>query len=692
LAKKNNDSADDIDLSLYGYAKGCSACHPGGGATEYDRDGNRLDDPETWKDATSLDGDYYGNKWLESGALEADCLICHLEDYDLISRNAEVSAGNFRSGPSAGAQFGTAVSNSEITYDETVFNASGSVPLENLSKRPSDSNCSGCHAGEPGKLFAATGKIKADIAKRGRTWNDPENPDVHNMAGLECADCHGLVEDAALGVTAINHQFGKGHAIVSTVRDDLDNTMLKCGECHTPGNAYDAPVPSHSKLSGHLDYIDCSTCHIPQKKHFAIRVKDFSSQAAKGYFVGGSPKNQHVGFKPSYHWWPTEAGGPLKIFPGNFMTVPFWNDGEALYSPVFYPKTVQAAGAAGLTDDVGDDGVAEVNTSDEIDAMRTQLMAQGVQDPKLVLSAHAFMMSHNIAPAEEALGAGGCSDCHSAGSHMFEGEIMMYNFEVGPSDHAMRHVTVKTKSGASKDLHMTQTMSTWELLDYTESQKEALIQPQGQAAVVTPKARSVVTVTLTDNGSPVAGAEVQFSRSVAGRSSSYRWKGVTGADGTAEIEITVVDERYWRTGVNGYYLVRAIDATTEATLDSWGSVPINGGKAIELRLPVGGSALIESVTALSGGTFALHPNHPNPFNPSTEIRYELPTSSDVRVAVYNLLGQQVRVLVQGSQGIGTHRVVWDGTDDRGRSVSSGIYVYRLTSAGQTQMRRMLLLK
>ena len=64
---------------MYGYAKSCGVCHPGGGAMEIDRDGNRYDNAQTWKSPESLDGDYHGNKWLESGSMEADCLICHMK-------------------------------------------------------------------------------------------------------------------------------------------------------------------------------------------------------------------------------------------------------------------------------------------------------------------------------------------------------------------------------------------------------------------------------------------------------------------------------------------------------------------------------------------------------------------------------------------------------------------------------------
>ncbi len=75
--------------------------------------------------------------------------------------------------------------------------------------------------------------------------------------------------------------------------------------------------------------------------------------------------------------------------------------------------------------------------------------------------------------------------------------------------------------------------------------------------------------------------------------------------------------------------------------------------------------------------FSLGQNYPNPFNPSTQIQYALPDPSNVQLIVYNLLGQEIRLLSSGFQASGGHTVTWDGKDKIGRSVSSGIYLYRL---------------
>ena len=90
--------------------------------------------------------------------------------------------------------------------------------------------------------------------------------------------------------------------------------------------------------------------------------------------------------------------------------------------------------------------------------------------------------------------------------------------------------------------------------------------------------------------------------------------------------------------------------------------------------------------------FALHPNVPNPFNPETTIRFELPQAATVRLEVFDILGQKVRTLVSSSLQAGTHSAVWHGRNDAGIQVGNGIYLYRIETDGFTQMRRMLLLK
>jgi len=88
----------------------------------------------------------------------------------------------------------------------------------------------------------------------------------------------------------------------------------------------------------------------------------------------------------------------------------------------------------------------------------------------------------------------------------------------------------------------------------------------------------------------------------------------------------------------------------------------------------------------------LEQNHPNPFNPQTQIGFALPAPSMVRLKIYNATGRLVRTLVDGSLSEGVHSQRWDGTDDSGRRVASGVYLYRLETSGRTLSRKLIMVK
>ncbi len=90
--------------------------------------------------------------------------------------------------------------------------------------------------------------------------------------------------------------------------------------------------------------------------------------------------------------------------------------------------------------------------------------------------------------------------------------------------------------------------------------------------------------------------------------------------------------------------------------------------------------------------FYLGQNYPNPFNPSTTIEFALSSAEWVQLAIYNSLGQRITTLVDQPLGVGTYQVKWDGFDQRGGKVASGIYHYRLEAGDYALSKKMLLLK
>ena len=90
--------------------------------------------------------------------------------------------------------------------------------------------------------------------------------------------------------------------------------------------------------------------------------------------------------------------------------------------------------------------------------------------------------------------------------------------------------------------------------------------------------------------------------------------------------------------------------------------------------------------------FTLDQNFPNPFNPTTQIRFGIPEAGNVTLKIYNSVGQLVKTLIDGNMSEGFHQVTWDATNNNGSKLSSGVYFYRITAGTFTQINKMLLLK
>ncbi|MDX9925161.1 MAG: T9SS type A sorting domain-containing protein, partial [Ignavibacteriaceae bacterium] len=123
------------------------------------------------------------------------------------------------------------------------------------------------------------------------------------------------------------------------------------------------------------------------------------------------------------------------------------------------------------------------------------------------------------------------------------------------------------------------------------------------------------------------------------------------------------DGYLWMVGYNGLIMRKKIDFTTSVEKQE--------------ELPA---------------SFEVYQNYPNPFNPTTTIEYNLPTEGNVKLEVYNSLGQLVNVLIEGNQSAGRNKVTWNGKDSYGNSVSSGIYFYRIKTNSFSQVRKMILMK
>ncbi|MDQ7818088.1 MAG: FlgD immunoglobulin-like domain containing protein [Melioribacteraceae bacterium] len=134
-------------------------------------------------------------------------------------------------------------------------------------------------------------------------------------------------------------------------------------------------------------------------------------------------------------------------------------------------------------------------------------------------------------------------------------------------------------------------------------------------------------------------------------------------------------------GSIAYLSLRIINKEANATI--FGNANLNDGY----------SAALNSVTVREIPTeFALSQNYPNPFNPTTSIKFAIPENANVQLNIYNMLGQKVRTIMDGMQDAGYYTVNWDGTNDLGSKVSSGIYIYRISAGKYNATMKMNLLK
>ena len=147
---------------------------------------------------------------------------------------------------------------------------------------------------------------------RGRQWS-PET-DIHKAKGLDCVTCHPSDKE---------HNFAKGNSLQQTVRDDLDNTMHSCEDCHYKGKDKKAPRYKHSFSPRHMKRLACETCHIPFQTTPADLVYDNASTGSTIIYDTSSflsnnpldPKRSIPGVDPNI-WYPA-----IKEFKGRIIPV-----------------------------------------------------------------------------------------------------------------------------------------------------------------------------------------------------------------------------------------------------------------------------------------------------------------------------------------------------------------------------------
>jgi len=492
LAKKRNGSASEIDLTSFGFiTDSCGGCHPGGGSLEYDRNGTRYDlfasDPQngiTSSGDNKFDGDYYKARWSETGVVEADCLLCHSPGYTMGERNRQLSLLNFKWAATAGAGLAEIVGSVKaggqpvLRYQLSQFDAEGFLNIP-IIKEVATENCLFCHR-------------ETDWKKKGTSYSP--RFDVHLRASMKCVECHPAGSSATHPNINSNeeHNFAKGDDPGTLVRDDLDNTMVTCQECHEKG-LHNAPVMKHTSFlehegifEAHSEKISCQTCHVPQKAVKAALVQDSTAlnlllrvpglkriwsfygpdlapwnYYGEGNLVKGSGKPLFF-YSPQLRWYKG------KLFPVNTLYSIWYGlktKGREGLDQVYMQdiwKLWSQKDRYPLLQKIGDDnrdGFLEINQPEEIEtalsSLTSYLKNEGTLRKRVVVFVDGqevytsaqqkttlepkefeytpygatFKLSHDIAPARAALGADGCNSCHSKGSAFFNRSYMVKPFD-----------------------------------------------------------------------------------------------------------------------------------------------------------------------------------------------------------------------------------------------------------------------
>ena len=116
------------------------------------------------------------------------------------------------------------------------------------------------------------------------------------------------------------------------------------------------------------------------------------------------------------------------------------------------------------------------------------------------------------------------------------------------------------------------------------------------------------------------------------------------------------------------------------------------GDTLTFEIPIVVQVISAEPEPFTPEEFSLHQNYPNPFNPVTTLRYDLPENGHVNITIYDILGKNVKTLINQTQDAGYRSVIWDATNDYGKPVSAGLYLYQIQAGEYISTKKMVLLK
>jgi hypothetical protein len=195
-----------------------------------------------------------------------------------------------------------------------------------------------------------------------------------------------------------------------------------------------------------------------------------------------------------------------------------------------------------------------------------------------------------------------------------------------------------------------------------------------------------LSVTITGPSSISPGVEGTWSANVSGGSGTITYQWSVRYDGSST---------FTNLGTNQN---QSLTFPDDCTINDLKVDVIRGGQsAQDLQVvnvssgPIFCKRAVEEIAQIPD-KFDLHQNFPNPFNPETEIRFGLPEDAHVRVVLFDLLGREVRTLVDKDTEAGYHSIVWDGRDNSGQTVASGVYLYQMSAGNYRAAKKLMIMR
>jgi hypothetical protein len=385
-------------------------------------------------------------RWKVSGHLEIDCLSCHSADpsRDETQRGRQIESQNFKWAPVAAeglaivrgsAKEGAAVTdilaeadpaaaehasaNVKVIYDTKRFDANERV-FFNIARKPPSVRCYFCHSSH-------------EAGEEGREWDRDE--DVHLAKGMTCADCHR---------NGLDHAITRGDEVVGPPPGETASqrkgtvSAFSCRGCHATGRM-GAPQPRHSGLPhSHLETLTCTACHsglLPVDRPHSVRTA-----RAHGLGIPSMHRRDDV---PPFVVEPVlvrQADG--KIAPHRMMWPAFWGwlKGETVLPLAPGVVSETAREALGVKDGKSEDWkpLTEEQVAKTLKALSAKKSDAGeavyvcggrlyrlTADGKIAGSDHvaaspySWPLAHDVRPAAQSLGSGGCTDCHAEKAGFF---------------------------------------------------------------------------------------------------------------------------------------------------------------------------------------------------------------------------------------------------------------------------------